>query len=113
LIEKARQKLGEVGSVTYQLIDGVLYRSKNCVFPSRCKGVEHFILKLASKLDDFELVLNTYDWPHINSHINKEALPVFSFSKTQYYSDIFYPAWTFGPEDRPSSTILQVLVDGI
>ena len=66
LIEKARQKLGEVGAVTYQLIDGVLYRSKNCVFPSRCKGVEHFILKLAPKLDDFELVLNTYDWPHIN-----------------------------------------------
>ena len=66
LIEEARQKLGPHSAVTYQLIDGILYRSQKCPFPARCQGVEHFILKLAPKLSDFELVLNTYDWPHIS-----------------------------------------------
>ena len=66
MLETARQKVGKDSAVTYQLIDGILYRSQKCPFPSRCKGVEHFILKLASKIPDFELVLNTYDWPHIN-----------------------------------------------
>ena len=66
LINEARQKLGLDSAVTYQLIDGVLYRSKKCPFPARCQGVEHFILKLAPKLSNFELVLNTYDWPHIS-----------------------------------------------
>ena len=31
----------------------------------------------------------------IHRHAHKKPLPVFSFSKTQYYYDIFYPAWTF------------------
>ena len=66
LINEARQKLGVHSAVTYQLIDGVLYRSQKCPFPARCQGVEHFILKLAPKLSNFELVLNTYDWPHIS-----------------------------------------------
>jgi protein glucosyltransferase len=52
--------------VTYQLIQGVLYRSPTCLFPSRCDGIEHFLLDLASQLPDFELVLNNHDWPFVN-----------------------------------------------
>ena len=36
---------------------------------------------------------NYYSFP--SRHHFKSPLPVFSFSKTQHYYDIFYPAWTF------------------
>ena len=65
-INKARDAIGKDGAVTYQLINKKLYRSKNCPFPARCQGIEHFLLKLAPKLEDYEIVINTYDWPHIN-----------------------------------------------
>ncbi len=52
--------------VTYQMIEGKLFRSKDCLFPARCDGVEHFLLKLASKLPDFEIVLNNHDWPFVS-----------------------------------------------
>lgn len=94
-LEETRQVVTH--PVTYQLIDGQLYRSKGCLFPSRCEGVEHFLLKLAKErhLPNFELVLNTHDWPYIDRHFHSEPLPLFSFSKTTDYFDIFFPAWTF------------------
>ena len=67
-MNKARKAIGKDGAVTYQLIKGQLHRSKNCPFPARCQGIEHFLLKLAPSLQDFEIVINTYDWPHINRY---------------------------------------------
>ncbi|GAB6022285.1 hypothetical protein CHUAL_006411 [Chamberlinius hualienensis] len=88
MIDSARDK-----GTLYQIIDHKLYRDKECMFPFRCKGVEHFLLKLAPNLPDVEFVLNTRDWPQIPTHYEK--LPIFSFSKTKDYYDIMYPAWTF------------------
>ena len=82
----------------YQIIGGRLYRSpEKCLFPLRCRGVEHFLAKLAPKFElDTEFVVNFHDWPHINERFHKGGpLPLFSFSKTFDYSDVFYPAWTF------------------
>lgn len=62
------------------------------MFPSRCAGIEHFLLKLAPKLPDTEMVINTRDWPQAYRNY---ARPVFSFSKTAEYADIMYPAWAF------------------
>lgn len=64
------------------------------MFPSRCSGIEHFILKLIDKLPDTELIINTRDWPQIHSKYGPFG-PVFSFSKTNEYYDIMYPAWAF------------------
>ncbi|XP_015924940.3 protein O-glucosyltransferase 1 [Parasteatoda tepidariorum] len=77
----------------YQIINHTLYRDKDCMFPFRCSGVEHFILKLLTKLPDMELILNTRDYPQVIRY--GKPLPVFSFSKTNQYWDIMYPAWTF------------------
>ena len=64
-LEEAR--LASRNSVTYQIIKGRVFRSKDCLFPLRCRGVEHFLLKSAKKLDrDVELVLNPNDWPFIH-----------------------------------------------
>ncbi|XP_050302459.1 O-glucosyltransferase rumi homolog [Anthonomus grandis grandis] len=78
----------------YQIINHKLYREKNCMFPSRCQGIEHFLLKLAPKLSDTELIINTRDWPQIHKNYGTKG-PVFSFSKTAEYQDIMYPAWAF------------------
>ena len=64
----------------YQIINGKLYRDKNCMFPSRCSGVEHFIKKIIHKLPDMEFVVNTRDWPQVSRHFGS-PIPVFSFSK--------------------------------
>lgn len=78
----------------YQIIDGKLYRDKDCMFPTRCSGIEHFLLKHSSNVPDTELVINTRDWPQIYRN-SARAGPVFSFSKTKDYADIMYPAWAF------------------
>ncbi|XP_076034494.1 O-glucosyltransferase rumi homolog [Oratosquilla oratoria] len=78
----------------YQIINHKLYRELECMFPSRCSGIEHFILKIIDKIPNMDLIINTRDWPQINRHFVKK-LPVFSFSKTSEYIDITYPAWTF------------------
>ncbi|XP_042890891.1 O-glucosyltransferase rumi homolog [Penaeus japonicus] len=78
----------------YQIINHKLFREKNCMFPSRCSGIEHFILKIIDKLPDLEMVVNTRDWPQVDHRFGRK-LPVFSFSKTSTYLDITYPAWTF------------------
>ena len=78
----------------YQIIRGKVYRQKDCMFPSRCAGIEHFLLKLAPDLPDMDLVINTRDYPQSSKHFGG-PLPIFSFSKTPQYYDITYPAWAF------------------
>ncbi|XP_076636795.1 O-glucosyltransferase rumi homolog [Colletes latitarsis] len=78
----------------YQIIQGKVYRQKDCMFPSRCSGIEHFLLKLAPDLPDVDLVVNTRDYPQSSKYFGG-PLPIFSFSKTPQYYDITYPAWSF------------------
>ncbi|XP_067004527.2 O-glucosyltransferase rumi homolog [Anabrus simplex] len=78
----------------YQIINHRLYRDAECMFPSRCSGIEHFLIPLLPKLPDMELIINTRDWPQVSKHFS-EPKPVFSFSKTGDYHDIMYPAWGF------------------
>ncbi|XP_028967611.1 O-glucosyltransferase rumi homolog [Galendromus occidentalis] len=80
--------------VRYQIIQGRVFRQKECMFPFRCSGIEHFLLRLAPKLPDLEFIVNVRDYPQ--SPVGREKLPVFSFSKVpKNYYDILYPAWTF------------------
>lgn len=78
----------------YKVYKHKLFRNSKCMFPARCEGIEHFLLKLLPQLPDMDLVINTRDWPQIPKH-QQNILPVFSFSKTANYADIMYPAWTF------------------
>lgn len=81
--------------VHYQIINHRLYREEKCMFPSRCSGIEHFILQVINDLPNMEMIINTRDWPQTNKR-NIEPLPVFSFSKVEsQHIDIMYPAWTF------------------
>lgn len=50
------------------------------MFPSRCAGVEYFLLKLASGLPNMDLVINVRDYPQSSKHFGN-PLPIFSFSK--------------------------------
>ncbi|XP_063952444.1 protein O-glucosyltransferase 1-like [Lytechinus pictus] len=78
----------------YQIINHHLFREEKCMFPARCSGVEHFILKIIKKLPDMEFVMNVRDWPQSGKYA--QPLPVLSFSKvTNQHYDIMYPAWTF------------------
>ncbi|UYV72430.1 POGLUT1 [Cordylochernes scorpioides] len=79
--------------VHYQILNHTLYRQQDCLFPFRCRGVEHFLHPMLPQLPDLEFSLNTHDWPQVPR--NWDPLPVFSFSKTSQYWDIMYPAWTF------------------
>ncbi|KAK0158537.1 hypothetical protein PV328_009528 [Microctonus aethiopoides] len=78
----------------YQIINKKLYRNKVCMFPSRCAGIEYFLLQIAKNMSDIEFVINTRDYPQSNKNFG-EPLPIFSFSKTPDYYDIMYPAWSF------------------
>ncbi|XP_066601040.1 O-glucosyltransferase rumi homolog [Prorops nasuta] len=89
LINSARNR-----GTFYQIIRGMLYREKDCMFPSRCAGIEHFLLKVAEKMPDMDLIVNTRDYPQSSKHFGS-PLPIFSFSKTDQYYDIAYPAWSF------------------
>ncbi|XP_059019965.1 protein O-glucosyltransferase 1 isoform X2 [Mustela lutreola] len=90
MAEVVRRKLG----THYQIIKNRLYRENDCMFPSRCSGVEHFILEVIGRLPDMEMVINVRDYPQVPKWM-EPAIPVFSFSKTSEYHDIMYPAWTF------------------
>jgi len=81
----------------YQIINGKLYRSEDCMFPFRCTGIEHFLLKLLidHEIPDSEFVVNTRDWPQLHRAVTRDPVPVFSFSKTAQYLDIMYPVWAF------------------
>ncbi|XP_018331335.1 O-glucosyltransferase rumi homolog [Agrilus planipennis] len=93
-IDKAMMEKVASKGTKYQIIDHHLYRDKNCMFPSRCSGIEHFIIKLLPKLPNMELIINTRDWPQIHKEYGIFG-PVFSFSKTGDYHDIMYPTWSF------------------
>ncbi|KAK9497368.1 hypothetical protein O3M35_004700 [Rhynocoris fuscipes] len=80
--------------VRYQLINEKWYRSKDCMFPSRCEGVEYFLINLKNELPNLDLCINFHDWPQIEKH-HKKLIPIFSFSKNSDYYDIMYPAWSF------------------
>lgn len=88
VIEKSKPR-----GTHYQIINHQLYRDKDCMFPFRCSGVEHFILQHVHRLPNMEFVLNTRDWPQAAKQW--QQLPILSFSKTKDYWDITYPAWTF------------------
>ncbi|XP_055239699.1 protein O-glucosyltransferase 1 isoform X3 [Gorilla gorilla gorilla] len=90
MAEVVRRKLG----THYQITKNRLYRENDCMFPSRCSGVEHFILEVIGRLPDMEMVINVRDYPQVPKWM-EPAIPVFSFSKTSEYHDIMYPAWTF------------------
>ncbi|XP_070577537.1 protein O-glucosyltransferase 1-like [Ptychodera flava] len=86
--------LGQKIGTHYQIIKHKLYRSKECMFPARCSGVEYFILKIINKLPDMELIINVRDYPQSPKYTDPK--PVFSFSKVDSQMwDIMYPAWTF------------------
>nr|CAG4650212.1 EOG090X07KN [Sida crystallina] len=89
MINKARER-----GTKYQIIDHKLYRDRDCLFPSRCSGIEHFILKVIKDIPDVEVIINTRDWPQSSKHFG-QPLPILSFSRTDDYYDIIYPAWTF------------------
>lgn len=80
--------------VKYQIVDQKLYRDKDCMFPSRCAGIEYFLLKNLHRLTDTEMIINCRDWPQIHTDWTARG-PVLSFSKTDKYDDIMYPAWSF------------------
>ncbi|CAB0002452.1 unnamed protein product [Nesidiocoris tenuis] len=75
-------------------MDGRVYRQKDCLFPSRCEGVDYFLNSIKEHIPNTQLVINFHDWPQVNKHFN-QLLPVFSFSKTDEFFDIMYPAWSF------------------
>lgn len=78
----------------YKIYEKHLYRDANCMFPARCQGIEHFILQLLPELANMDMVINTRDYPQVHSSWSRDG-PVLSFSKTNEYNDIMYPAWTF------------------
>ncbi len=57
-------------AVTYQIVDGQVYRNSTprCLFPARCKGVEHFLLRVATHLRGrhVEFVINNHDYPFVD-----------------------------------------------
>ncbi|XP_053947059.1 O-glucosyltransferase rumi-like [Anastrepha ludens] len=79
----------------YKILNHLLYRDSECMFPARCSGIEHFILNLLAELPDMDMIINTRDWPQVLSGLGGRIGPLFSFSKTNDYLDIMYPAWTF------------------
>lgn len=102
-ITKDMIQSGRERGTFYQIINKKLYRQSDCMFPSRCSGVEHFILKIIDTLPDMEMIINNRDWPQVHRH-SREKRPIFSFSKTSEYLDITYPAWTFW-EGGPAITL--------
>ncbi|CAD5110907.1 DgyrCDS269 [Dimorphilus gyrociliatus] len=93
-----REDLAKGGDrgMKYQIVNHKLYRQSDCMFPFRCSGVEHFILKIIKKLPDMEFKLNVHDYPMTYKYPGSEPAPIFSFSKiATSHADIMYPAWTF------------------
>jgi lipopolysaccharide biosynthesis glycosyltransferase len=79
--------------IKYQIISGQLYRQKACLFPIRCKGIEHFLKQYTHELPDMEFYINVQDHPVSDI---RNPLPIFSFSKIPgNHADILYPAWAF------------------
>jgi protein glucosyltransferase len=86
----------------YQIIKNRLYREQKCFYPGRCHGIDHFLNLSKQNLPDMEFIVNVRDYPQAPSYRN--AVPIFSFSKTADDWDILYPAWSFwdgGPAVMP------------
>ncbi|CAH2068743.1 unnamed protein product, partial [Iphiclides podalirius] len=79
-ILKEQFDIAALKGTKYQIIDGSVYRQRDCHFPSRCAGIEHYLVALAPKLPDMELIINTRDWPQINKAWGHKKAPVFSFN---------------------------------
>jgi len=58
------------------------------MFPARCAGIEHFLLKIIDNLSDMDLVINTRDYPQSSEYFGN-AMPIFSFSKVRNNSVIY------------------------
>jgi len=71
----------------YQIIQGKLYREKDCMFPARCSGIEHFLLKIIDNLSDMDLIINTRDYPQSSEYFGN-AMPIFSFSKHGHFGRV-------------------------
>lgn len=78
----------------FQIIQHKIYRDRICLFPARCAGIEYFLKLNAKHLPDMEMIINCRDWPQIHNNWSVRG-PVLSFSKTNDYLDIMYPAWSF------------------
>ena len=92
--EVIEEALSHKRGIHYQIISHSLYRENDCLFPSRCEGVEHFILEAIDEMPDMDLIINVRDYPQV--HKSWHNLPVLSFSKdVNQYMDVLYPAWTF------------------
>lgn len=102
ITEKMLKEIRSKGT-KYQIINNKLYREKQCMFPARCSGVEHFLSEILLKLNNTEFILNTRDWPQIYRNHGPRG-PVFSFSKTDDYLDVMYPTWAFW-EGGPAITL--------
>uniref|UniRef100_A0A0A9WEI7 O-glucosyltransferase rumi n=1 Tax=Lygus hesperus TaxID=30085 RepID=A0A0A9WEI7_LYGHE len=87
-------QLGYQRGVKYVVLNKRIYRQKDCLFPSRCEGVDYFLNSIRKAIPDTHFVVNFHDWPQINKHFQGKV-PVFSFSKTDDYYDIMYPTWSF------------------
>ncbi|KAG6462084.1 hypothetical protein O3G_MSEX013047 [Manduca sexta] len=94
-ITKEQYAQARTKATKYQIIDGTLFREKDCPFPARCAGIEHYLSALAPNMPNIELAINTRDWPQINRAWGHSQAPVLSFSKMRDYYDIMYPAWSF------------------
>ena len=89
--------------IRYKIINGNVYRSRECRFPLRCSGIEHFLLAISHSLPDIDFVININDLP-VSTH--KNPIPVLSFSKIPTeHNDILYPAWSFG-EGGPNLDVI-------
>jgi protein glucosyltransferase len=58
------------------------------MFPARCAGIEHFLLKMINNLPDMDLVINTRDYPQSSKYFGT-VVPVFSFSKVRIEFTIY------------------------
>lgn len=89
--------------VHYQIIDHQVYRDRECMFPTRCSGIDHFLREVAGEVPDVDLMVNVQDYP---VSTREAALPVLSFSKVPLrHADILYPAWAFW-EGGPAVTVI-------
>lgn len=95
--------------VLYQMINGTLYRDRDCLYPQRCFAIEHYLHRVMQKLDTtrlpIEFVVNDRDWPVVPADSASPPAPVFSYSKNpEKFADIRYPTWAFvgaGPRVLP------------
>lgn len=70
----------------FQIINNKIYREPNCLFPSRCAGIEYFLKTNIRKIPDLEMIVNCRDWPQINIQHVSDLVVLFSL---HFYDFIF------------------------